>query len=160
MHMKRQRYYSYMFCSEDRVRLYKEFKGDKKNQVLVLYEKNDFNKLEEYLEEYISKIQYYARLKVSFCFDPDIFGIALSVMLDTAFKNSSNSNEFKRRSTEIINIIDYTDYRHFDSVENVFWGEREEKQVLLGIKKELKEKIEQKTEQYYTKFDINYEIEE
>lgn len=148
----RRKNYSYMFCSEDRMLMYKEFDGDKKQQVMSLYKREDYDKLRVYLEEYIETINKYARHKIGFCSDHEIFEAALCVMLHDALEASKTADEFRKTSNKICRIVQYVDYRHFDSVENVFWGEREDAEILKARKAQLLDKMQKKAEEYYEQY--------
>lgn len=152
MGRKRDRFYSYMFCAEDRMYFYKEFNGEKKEQILALHQAGELEQLREILAEYIRKINYYAKHFVGFCSDAEIFRVAMSVMLYDEYLANKNLPEFKKRCKRLFNIINNTNYRHFDSVENVFWGEREDAAVLKARKVDIRRSVVQEAKGYYRKF--------
>ena len=152
MGRKRDRFYSYMFCAEDRMYFYKELNGEKKEQILALHEAGELDQLREILAEYIEKINYYATHFVGFCSDAEIFRAAMSVMLYDEYRENRPLPEFKKRCKRLFNIINNTNYRHFDSVENVFWGQREKEDVLKARKAEIRRSVVQEAKGYYEKY--------
>jgi len=152
MQNKRQKYYHYMFCAEDRMLMYKAFDAEKKARVMELYQQRDYENLAEILEEYISRIRHYARYRIGFCSDAEIFRAALSVMLYEAFNSSKKLSKFDRKGRRIISIVKETDYRHFDSVENVFWGEREDEAVLMERKEQILESVRHEVRGYFKEY--------
>lgn len=152
MARKRDRFYSFMFCAEDRMYFYKEFNGEKKEQILALHQAGELDQLREILGEYIEKINYYATHFVGFCSDAEIFRAAMSVMLYDEYLENRPLPEFKKRCKRLFNIINNTNYRHFDSVENVFWGKREKENVLKARKAEIRRSVVQEAKGYYEKY--------
>lgn len=149
---QRLRYFNYMFCAEDRMLTYKEFKGEKKAKVMELYAQRDFESLEQHMQGYIEKIRKYSRYQIGFCSDPELMEVALCTMIHEIYMNTSVLPDFKKKSNSIIRIVRNTDYRHFDSIENVFWGEREDKVVLSEIKKRVHASVKSEAQSYYSKF--------
>ncbi len=152
MAKKRDRFYSYMFCAEDRMLQYRAFNGAKKQQVMKLYAEKEYDQLAVLLGEYISKIEEYAGYGIGFCSDAEIFRAAMSVMLYDEYRENRPLPEFKKRCKRLFNIINNTNYRHFDSVENVFWGQREKEDVLKARKAEIRRSVVQEAKGYYEKY--------
>lgn len=149
---KKEKFNSYMFCAEDRMYFYKEFKGEKKEQILALHRAGELDALREIMSEYIEKINYYATHHVGFCSDVEIFRAAMSVMLYDEYLANNKLPDFKRRCKRLFNIINNINYRHFDSIENVFWGEREKEDVLKERKKNTRQSVVQEAKGYYEKY--------
>ncbi|MBQ3611226.1 MAG: hypothetical protein IJA01_03040 [Firmicutes bacterium] len=139
----RRKHYNYMFCAEDRMLMYKEFDAEKKQLVMDLYDKGNYEELREILAGYIDNINKYHKDTIGFCSDHEIFRVALSTMLWEISGKTGKPSAFKRRSRKIINIIKNTQYAHMDSVENVFWGDREDSAVLKQRKAQILKDIEQ-----------------
>jgi len=152
-HNKKLRYYNYMFCAEDRMLMYKEFDVEKKAEVMELYHKKEYERLAELLEEYISKIRYYARYKIGFCSDSDIFRAAISVMIHDIFDAAKKKTGLKKACRGIVAIVKNTNHLHFDSVENVFWGEREDESLLIERKESILESVKQEIRECYEKYE-------
>lgn len=148
----RRKHYNYMFCAEDRMLMYKEFDAEKKQLVLDLYAKGNYEELRDILAVYIENINKYHRDTIAFCSDHEIFEAALSTMLWEISNNAAKRSAFKRRSKKIINIIKNTQYAHLDSVENVFWGEREDAAVLKARKEQIRKNIDKEISSYYEKY--------
>lgn len=149
---KKEKFNSYMFCAEDRMYFYKEFKGEKKEQIIALHKAGELEQLRVILAEYIEKINYYATHHVGFCSEAEIFRAAMSVMLYDEYLANNKLPDFKRRCKRLFNIINNINYRHFDSIENVFWGEREKEQVLKDRKKAIRQSVVQEAKRYYEKY--------
>lgn len=152
MAKKRDRFYSYMFCAEDRMYFYREFNGEKKEQILTLHEAGELEQLREILAEYTEKIDYYAKHHIGFCSDAEIFRAAMSVMLYDEYLASRQLQGFKKSCKRLFNIINNTNYRHFDSVENVFWGKREKERVLQARKADIRNSVVEEAKVYYEKY--------
>lgn len=152
MAKKRDRFYSYMFCAEDRMYFYREFNGEKKEQILTLHEAGELEQLREILAEYTEKIDYYAKHHIGFCSDAEIFRAAMSVMLYDEYLASRQLQGFKKSCKRLFNIINNTNYRHFDSVENVFWGKRENERVLQARKADIRNSVVEEAKVYYEKY--------
>ena len=149
---KRDKFYNYMFCAEDRMLQYRAFDPEQKQQVMKLYAEKEYEQLAVLLEEYISKIEEYAGYGIGFCSDAEIFRAAISVMMYRAYNKSAYLPDFKKASNRLINIVKMTNYRHFDSVENVFWGKREKESVLKARKTDIRSSVVQEAKGYYEKY--------
>lgn len=150
---KRQRYYSFMFLAEDRMQFYKEFKGPKKAKVKRQYRNERYVRLNNTLAEYIDKVNYYANHRIGFCFDHEIFRITLSLMLRQAYNRSKSIEEFDRKSRRIVNIVRRTNFRHFDNVENVFFGERRKPRFLKRRKERILNSVIEEAANYREMFE-------
>lgn len=132
---KRSFYYNLLFCSEDRMKYYKEYNADKKLYILELYLQQDYDQLKEEMKEYLQALKDYAKKEIGFCFDREIFEIAMHLLIIEAKTDADRVADYDVSCKKVLKIIQNVPVHHFDSIKNIFWGKREEESVLLEEKK-------------------------
>lgn len=138
---KRTYYYSIIFCSEDRVRFWREYKGEKKKLVQQLYAQECYEELHEEMGEYLKKLKSYRTKNIGLCFDREILEIAIKLLIRDASEEAMTTTGFGERCEKVLKIVNDVPYQHFDDIENSFMGVRSDKAILKEQKSSLYNEI-------------------
>lgn len=127
---KRIYYYSLIFCSEERVRFWREYKTGKKEHVVNLYEAGKYAQAGEELNEYFGLMRYYAEKGVGFCFDKEILEISIKLLMLDIAGTVRKKSTYKKKCGRLLDIVESVPYQHFDEIEKAFMGDRADPEEL------------------------------
>lgn len=155
LNKKRQKYYGYLFCSEDRMKNHKAYPDERKRYIIELYEKGNYNEIRNEMEEYLTQINDYEKKGIGISFDNQILVIAMHMKADEAYHSSGNADEFDKKCKKIMKIVENVPVEHFDSINNIFWGERTEKSILENVKGDICKRVQSICDEYKKKWELN-----
>lgn len=138
---KRIYYYSLIFCSEDRVKLWREYSSGKKDQVLELYRSGQYEEAGELLGDYVELLRYYGEKEIGFCFDPEILETAIKLLILDIAATVKTKKGYNKKCSRLLEIVESVPYQHFDKIENAFFGDRTQKEVLEKEKSQVYDRL-------------------
>lgn len=131
-------YYSTLFCTGDRMRFIQLYDNDKVLLVKQLFNDKKWDELSEMLSEYREMLHFYNQYSITFCFNKDIFEIALKLELLETMMNRGN---IKLHRKFILKLIKNLHHEHLDSIDLIFGNNQSNSRNLINEKKRLRKRI-------------------
>lgn len=138
---KRIYYYSLIFCSEDRVKLWREYGSGKKDEILELYSSGRYQEAGKLLEDYAELLRYYGEKEIGFCFDPEILEITVKLLILEIAATVKTKKGYDKKCSRLLKIVKCVPYQHFDKIENAFFGERTDGKLLKQEKSQVYDRL-------------------
>lgn len=138
---KRVYYYSLIFCSQDRVRLWREYGSGKKEQILELYRSGRYQEAGELLEDYVELLRYYGEKGIGFCFDAEILETTVKLLILEIAAAVKTKKGYDKKCGRLLRIVESVPYQHFDRIENAFFGERTDGKLLKQEKSQIYDRL-------------------
>lgn len=134
-------YYNVLFASGERMNFHRLYNKDLRLEITELYNNENYEQVMLKLNEYIKAVKSYVTKKIGLCFDRQMFLIAVHMMLIEIEQDSDSVEQYRKEAAKVLKVITDMPYQYFDSIENVFFGSRENTELLMEYKKEFCSRI-------------------